>query len=413
MQKKAYRGKEINHDFLENLAERYLSKSNGGDTSRAAIIDVYSLILASPSFVYICEPRTGDKKVKLNQRELAVRLSYFLWSTAPDEELLNLAEQGRLLEPGVLSQQTSRLLKDSRADAFISGFTHQWLGMTRLDQFDFPAEYNPGFDGTVRANSRLEVYETIRYLLDQQAPVEKLLKTDFLVINDVMADYYGLSGVEGKHFRKVSIPSNSPRGGLLGMAATHVMGSDGRRSSPIERGSWVLRHILNDPPPPAPANVPQLARLENEVLNTRQMIKAHQEEPQCAQCHQKIDPIGFGMENFTAAGLWRTQETIKIENHESKKAKSKTHIFDIDPSGKLPGGDGFSDFFGLRDAVAERAPAFGMGFTKDLIAYSLGRPYNISDHNFATSVVNEAAKNGNSIEAFIKALVQSKQFQSK
>jgi hypothetical protein len=344
-----------------------------------------------------------------------VRLAYFLWSSPPDNELLSLAQKGKLYDEGILSAQTSRLLADSRADDFISGFTHQWLDMKRLDQFDFPAEFNPGFDETIRNSARLEVYKTIRYLLDNKLPMGKLLNADFVVVDNVMADYYGLEGVKGKNFQKVRLPADSPRGGLLGMAATHLMGSDGLRSSPIERGSWVLRHLLNDPPPPAPANVPQLERLENEVVNTRQMLKMHQEEAQCAQCHQKIDPIGFGMENFTAAGLWRTKETIRVEDHTAnkKKAVHKEYKFAIDPSGRLPGGEGFSDFFGLKDAVAKREKAFSMGFTKALIAYSLGRPYNISDHNFATSITTKAAKQGSDFGAFIEALVQSKQFRSK
>ncbi|MCM8535005.1 MAG: DUF1592 domain-containing protein [Lentisphaeraceae bacterium] len=412
---KAFRGQQPDQEFLKSLVWRYLSKSEGGKEKVDALVDVYSLVLASPDFIYICEPREGERTAEMDQREFAVRLSYFLWSSPPDQELLNLAKEGKLYDEGILSAQTTRLLTDARSNNFISGFTHQWLDMKRLDQFDFPAEFNPGFDDTIRESARQEVYQTIRYLLDNKQPMSKLLKADFVIVNNVMADYYGLSGVSGTDFSKVSVPESSPRGGLLGMAAIHLMGSDGLRTSPVERGSWVLRHLLDDPPPPAPANVPQLERLENEVLSTRQMLKAHQEEAQCAQCHQKIDPIGFAMENFTAAGLWRTQETIRVEEHVKgkKKLSYKNHTFDIDPSGKLPGGKDFSDYFGLRDAVAKREKAFAMGFSKALIAYSLGRPYNISDHNFATSVTNKAESQGNDLGSFLHALVQSKQFRSK
>ena len=412
---KAFRGKQVDEDFLNSLVTRYLSKSDKGRNKLNAVVDVYSLILASPDFIYICEPRSGEKQVEMNQREFAIRLSYFLWSSPPDQELLNLAQNKTLYNPEVLSEQIRRLLADSKADNFISGFTHQWLDMKRLDQFDFPAEFNPGFDNTIRNSARQEVYKTFRYLLDNKEPMEKLLKADFIVVNNVMADYYGISGNSGEAFQKVNVPPDSPRGGLLGMAAVHLMGSDGLRTSPIERGSWVLRYLLNDPPPPAPANVPQLDRLENEVLNSRQMLKVHQEEPQCAQCHQKIDPIGFGLENFTAAGLWRTKEIVRVEEHSKGKKKSthKSYKFDIDPSGRLPGGEGFSDYFGLRDAVAKREKAFFMGFAKALIAYSLGRPYNISDHNLAASLCDQAAADGNKISAFIEALIKSKQFRSK
>ena len=182
--------------------------------------------------------------------------------------------------------------------------------MARLDMFEFQAEHHPEFDEAIRTSARQEVYAGIQHLIDEQLPLETLLKADFVVIDDVLADYYGIPNVSGSEFRKVAVPADSVRGGLLGAAATHIMGSDGQRSSPVERGAWVLRHLLNDPPPPPPANVPMLSRLDDKVLAVRELQKAHQEAPQCAQCHRKIDPIGYGLENFTAAGLWRDHEIV-------------------------------------------------------------------------------------------------------
>ncbi|SMP42884.1 Planctomycete cytochrome C [Neorhodopirellula lusitana] len=422
----AFRGKEPDRVFIDKLVARYLAKRASGVEQHNALIDVYALMLASPSFVYLSEPREGNAPVRLTDRELAIGLSYFLWSAPPDEELFALAGADRLSDPQVLREQTSRLLDDDRSEAFISGFAHQWLEMKRLDMFEFSAMYHPEFDEAIRRSVRGEIYATIRHLIDEKLPLQKLLDADFVLANDVLADYYNLPGVEGAEFRKVSLPENSPRGGLLGAAAIHIMGSDGQRSSPVERGAWVLRHLLNDPPPPAPANVPMLSRFDGKVLAVRDLQKAHQEQPQCAQCHQKIDPIGFGLESFTAAGLWRNVEVIAapedalVQGESAKKKKRKKKgaepeefVFPIEASGKLLSGETFEDYFGLRDLVATHDKAFARGFTENLVAYALGRPFAISDHNLATEITAQAVTQGNTIEAFIQTLVQSKAFHMK
>ncbi len=200
--------------------------------------------MASPSFVYQVEQSNPENGRDLSPDELAVRLSYFLWSAPPDEELLRLAEFGRLSDPAILASQTERLLQDPRSSAFIEGFVHQWLQMERLDMFQFNGVDFPNFDNAVRENARQELFQTFAYLLENELPLDKLLKSDFIVINDLLAGYYEIEGVEGHEFRKVSVPQNSLRGGLLGTAAVLAMGSDGQRSSPVERGAWVLRHLL-------------------------------------------------------------------------------------------------------------------------------------------------------------------------
>ncbi|MGJ8643138.1 MAG: DUF1592 domain-containing protein [Luteolibacter sp.] len=412
---RAFRGKTPDSEFMDKLVKRFLYRLDQGDESRNAFIDAYAIILSCPSFLYLNEPREGDKPVQLSDRELAVRLSYFLWSAPPDDELLDLASDGKLSDPQTLWKQTERLLKDPRFEAFVSGFTHQWLKMTRLDMFDFNAAFHPEFDEVVRRSARAEVYANVSYLFKENLPIGSLLKADYAMVNDVLADYYGLPGVSGSEIRKVTLPKDSPRGGLLGTAAISIMGSDGQRSSPVERGAWVLRYLLNDPPPPAPANVPMLARFEGDIFAVRELQKAHQEEPQCAQCHQKIDPIGCGMEHFTAGGLWREVEEVPEPADETAKKKGlpKFHKFPIDPSGNLPSGESFKDYFGLRDAVASRHESFARGFTEHLIAYGLGRPFGISDYNLATDITEKAAKRGDAATIFIHALVQSKQFHLK
>jgi len=239
-------------------------------------------------------------------------------------------------------------------------------------------------------------------LRDQQGGnIGKLLKSDYVMINGLLGTYYGIDGVNGDHFRKVSLPPDSPRGGLLGTAAVLAMGSDGIESSPVERGAWVLRYLLNDPPPPAPPNVPQLSRLADKPLTARERVLAHQEEPQCASCHRKIDPIGFGLENFTAAGKWRTED----------KHGKKT--YDIDPSGKFHKGPEFSGYFEMRDLIAQKENDFARGFTEHLIGYGLGRPFGFTDEDLANEITSAAKKEDHSVSAFVHALVQSKAFITK
>ncbi|NNE35029.1 MAG: DUF1592 domain-containing protein, partial [Rhodothermales bacterium] len=297
---RAFRQRPPSDEFVDKLLQRYLARRESGKNHVESIIDSYALILSSPSFIYMLEPRDSDRPKPLTDRELAVRLAYFLWSAPPDDELLAAAEAGTLSRPDVLRAQTARLLKDPRSSAFVSSFAHQWLDMVRLDMFDFDARFHPEFDQVVRRSARQEIYSTIRHVLDEKLPLGTLLKADFVLVNDVLADFYGLPPVAGSHFRRVPVPSTSPRGGLLGTAAIHVMGADGTRSVPAVRGSWVLKHLLHDPPPPPPANIPQLSRLSGEPRSGRDLQTLHQDAPQCAQCHRKIDPIGFGLENFTA-----------------------------------------------------------------------------------------------------------------
>jgi hypothetical protein len=215
-----------------------------------------------------------------------------------------------------------------------------------------------------------------------------------------------MEGVTGDEFRPVSLRQDSPRGGLLGMAAIMAMGSNGERTSPIERGAWVLRKLLHDPPPPAPPNVPQLSRLANEPLSPRERILAHQEDPQCLQCHRKIDPIGFGLENFNAIGRWRTTELYT-------KAGAGRKEWPIDASGAFHKGPKFHDYFELREHIAAKADKFAKGFSEALIEYALGRPLSFRDEPLVTEMMNRAGSKAFSIREFIVALATSREFRSK
>lgn len=411
---RAFRTDEPGREFLDRFFQKYLANRAKKQDLVEAMIDPMAIILTAPSFLYMIESTGNEDSESLTNAELAVRLAYMLWSAPPDDELMALAKSGKLADAAVLKAQTNRLLADPRAQRFVRSFTYQWLEMARLDMFQFNGVQFPTFDNAVRENAREEIFQTVSMMLAEKLPLKTLLKPDFAFVNDVMAGYYGLPGVEGPEFRKVPVPDKSLRGGLLGTAAVLAMGSDGQRASPVERGAWVLRHLIHSPPPPAPPNVPMLSRFDGQPLSARELQKAHQEQPQCAQCHQKIDPVGFGLENFNAAGLWRDTETvISGEKAFLRKGKSTVNEFPIDPSGSLPGGKEFADFFGLRDAVAKRIDKFAQGFAESLIAYGLGRPFGFADQILAEDMLKQAKTGDYDMNLFIHALVQSKSFQTK
>jgi mono/diheme cytochrome c family protein len=404
---RAFRGREVKSSYLDKLLGHFRERITSGENFETALKEPLSIVLASPSFLYLVEPSTtAPGKTRLGQAELANRLAYFLTASPPDEELL----RANLSDPKVLAAQVDRLLASPKSFEFIRGFAHQWLHMERLDFFQFSSRLYPKFDDSTKEAARNEVFHTLQAAMSEDMPLRTLLQSAFVIINDLLADLYGIEGVKGEHFRKVAVPAGSPRGGFLGMAAVLAMGSDGERSSPVERGAWVLRKLLHNPPPPAPANVPQISRHAGKLLSARELLTAHMEEPQCAQCHRKIDPIGFGLENFDAVGQWReTEYTEVFQGRQVKRFKEHP----IDPSGRLPDGTAFQDFFQLRDAVSKREEAFARALIEHLISYALGRPFGFSDEPLVTDLLAQTKPQQHSLRAIVHALVQTAAFQSK
>ncbi len=409
----AFRGTRPSAEYIDRLVAYYGEACRGGEKPVEVLKETVAIILSSPEFLYLAEPNESGSSQPLEGLELAIRLSFLLWSAPPDAALRQLAEKGELNDPAVLAAQADRLLDDPRSDAFVRGFTYQWLGLERLDFFQVNQERHRRFDNSTRQAVRLEVYETVGHLLRSNGSLTDLLEADYVVVNGLLANYYGLEGVHGDAFRKVHVPAGSPRGGLLGMAAVHLMGSNGDGSNPVERGAWVLRKLLNDPPPPAPANVPQLARLSGRSLTTRERLLAHQEEPQCANCHRKIDPIGFGLENFDAVGGWRTEDTFQAVDDSGKPIPNTKKTWTIDPAGALYRGRSFHDYFELRSIIADHRPQFARGFSESLIAYALGRPCGFRDEPSIETMLADGASGQFQIRSLIHSLIRSREFHTK
>ncbi|MEY5025399.1 MAG: hypothetical protein RLZZ244_927 [Verrucomicrobiota bacterium] len=409
----SFRGTTPQEAYTDRLLGIYDARRAAGDKHSAALQETLSVILASPKFLYLAEPTPDDQRRPVTDAELATRLSYFLWSAPPDAALRALAARGELQKPAVLVAQMERLLADPRSEAFVHAFVYQWLGLDRLDFFEINRALFPRFDDSTKLAARNEIYETFGHILRSNSSLRNLLKSDYAILNGVLALYYGIDGVQGDAFRKVPLPPHSPRGGLLGMAAVSLMGGNGEVTSPVNRGAWVLRKLLDDAPPPAPANVPQIARLAGKVLTTRERLMAHQEDPQCTSCHRKIDPIGFGLENFDAAGQWRTSDSYELTNDKGVPDPKTKKTWQIEPAAAFYKGPAFKDFFEMRNHIAARADAFTRGFSKALIEYALGRPCGFSDEPLLNAMVQHAAAKHFAIREVFVALVASNEFRTK
>jgi hypothetical protein len=409
----ACRGVPATEASLDRLLRIYESRRGTGGTHREALKQALAAVLTSPRFLYRAEPEAGHARRSLDGLELATRLSYFLWGSPPDRTLRDLAIGGKLLQPEILATEADRLLDHPRSVHFVRPFLGQWLTLDRLDLFQFNRKLYPKFDDSVKSAARQEVYETFAALLRDNGRLGELLRADHVVINALLADYYGIPGVTGDAFRKVPLPAGSPRGGLLGMAAIMAMGSNGQHTNPVERGAWVLRKLLHEPPPPAPANVPELARLGAQLLTARERLQLHQQEPQCLNCHRKIDPIGFGLENFDAVGQWRTNDTYQARDEAGKPLPNAQKTWTIDAGGALHKGPAFRDYFELRAIIAAKQENFARGFASALIEYALGRPCGFSDEHLIASIVAQAGAKSFATREFIHALIRSKEFSSK
>lgn len=396
----AYRGEAPTPDLLEKLYQIYQNEMALEKEPLEAIVEPMAVLLSTPTFLYLNEPAEIDEEKTITQRELAVRMAYLFTSAPPDEKLLDLARR-RQIQGDQLDKQVDRLLSSPESDRFYRSFLYQWLNMERLFFFQFPVNKFPNFSPTVQEAAAEEIYETFQTILEEDLSTANLLKSDFVVINSLMAAHYGIEGVQGNHYRKVMLPEGSVRGGLTGMAAIHAMGSDGIHSSPVERGAWVLRKILHDPPPPAPANVPMLSRLTAKELTKGELLKVHQEEAQCAHCHKKIDPIGLGLENFDPTGIWRTSKMLgKFE-------------YEIDPSGKVHRGPEFQDYEGLRNYFADQVDNFNRGLIENLVSYSLGRKVGFTDQEWIDALHEEMKSNGNRLRPVLHSIVAAEAFQTK
>ena len=341
-----------------------LARSNGLDYT-ASLGLLLKAVLVSPQFLFIApagESRSGEPTVRLDDHHLASRLSYLLWSAPPDGELSALADKGELHQPAKLRAQTKRLLLHARARALFDGFGAQWLRVNDLERQVFDPKLFPGMTPALREAMVDEARLFFESIVHDNEPAIQFINSDHTFLNQSLAGLYGLgSSVRGSRMRRVKL-DNPNRGGVLGMPATLAATSFPTRTSPVRRGVWVLEQLLGEHVPPPPPDIPALDKQEpNAVqgLTLRQRTELHTKNPVCANCHQTLDPIGFGLENFDAIGRWRDRNEAGVA---------------IDSAGKLPTGAAFNNPAELKRLLANREPDLARNLTERFMAYALGRP---------------------------------------
>ncbi len=330
--------------------------------------------------------------------ELASRLSFFLWSSIPDQTLMNLAVAGRLRQPGVLAAQVKRMIEDERADALINNFTGQWLQLRNLESKVAPDLLMfPDFDDNIRKAFRRETEMFFGYILRENRSAMELLSADYTFVNERLAKHYGIPGVYGSRFRQVKIADPNRRG-LLGQGSILSLTSVATRTSPVFRGKFVLTTFLNTPPPPPLPNVPTLEESNKDAApkTVREQLERHRNNPVCASCHRIIDPAGFALEKFNSVGQWR-------EVTETGAA--------IDTGGVLADGSKVDGPIALRNAILSRPEAFATVLTERLMTYALGRGVEPSDMPVVRSIVKKSAPNNYRLESIVQSIVESAPFQ--
>ena len=395
--RRAYR-RPVTEKDIERLISFYeAGRAEGG--FEAGIQRGVERILAAPSFIFRIEEEPVGKApgtvYRLNDLALASRLSFFLWSSIPDEELLDVAIRGKLSDPATLAKQVRRMFGDPRSLALVDNFATQWLSLGKLAGLVPDVDAYPEFDENLREAMQQEHRLFMESQLRGDLSVTELVTANYTFVNERLARHYGISNIYGDHFRRVTF-DDGKRGGLLGQAGILAVTSYPNRTSPVLRGKWVLANLLGAPPPPPPADVPALkdAGEEGQPRSIRDRMEAHRRNPACASCHARMDPLGFSLENYDALGKWRTEsDGVPVE-----------------VAASLPDGFRFEGPNGLRALLVSHSDEFVRTFTERLLSYALGRVLESSDQPAIRQIAREAAAQDNRWSALIMAIVRSTPF---
>ena len=332
----------------------------------------------------------------MSDLEIASRLSYFLWSSGPDAQLLDLASQGKLKNPVVLEREVRRMLADPRSQALAANFAGQWLHLRNLKDAQPDLFAFPNFNHNLLVSMQRETELFFASIVHEDRDVDELLTADYTFVDENLARHYAIPDVEGTRFRRVKLTDPNRRG-LLGQGSILTVTSFANRTSPVVRGKWIMDNLLGAPPPQPPANVPPLTEItEGATPHTvRDRLEAHRKNPACASCHTKMDPIGFALENFDATGRWRTRD----------------NGYRLDARGQLVDGTHLDGPASLRNALVSRSDAFRTTFTQKLLTYALGRGTEYYDMPAVRTILRQTAHRDNRFSAYVLAIVQSVPFQ--
>ncbi len=400
--RKAYR-RTLTDGDTESLLTFYQAGRNQSGNFEDGVERAVQFILAHPEFVFRTENAPTNVKAgqpyRIGDLELASRLSFFLWSTVPDDELINLASQGKLKDPALLERQVRRMLGDPKAHELVKNFAGQWLQLRTLQSATPEGIIYPDFDDNLRQALRTETEMFFESMMREDRNVVDLLNADYTFVNERLARHYGIPNIYGSQFRRVKLDGDMDvRRGLLGKGSIQLVTSISDRTSPVQRGKWVLMNLLGTIPPDPPPNVPALKpNAEGTAVEQtmRQRMEEHRANPACASCHKLMDPIGFSLENFDGVGHWRTTQGGQK----------------LDAAGVLVDGTRINSVATLRDSLVRYQPQFVRTLTEKLMIYGLGRGVDYDDMPVVRSIVREAGKNGNRFSSIVLGIVKSDPFQ--
>jgi hypothetical protein len=397
LMRRAFRRPIAKGDLEEPMT--FYREARAEDGFEAGIESALSSILVSPEFLFRLEEDPSgvppNTPYRISDLQLASRLSFFLWSSIPDDELLDLAIRGELSKPEVLTKQTRRMLKDPRAYSLAGNFADQWLYLRNLDSLTPDARLFPDFDDNLRQAFRRETELFFESIVEEDRSVLDMLRADYTFLNERLAKHYGIPGVYGSHFRKVSLKPETHRGGLLRQGSILAVTSYATRTSPVLRGNWILGNLLGTPPPPPPGNVPALKeKTISAALPVRARLAEHRANPACASCHDIMDPVGFAMENFDAVGRWREYEDGSP----------------VDAAGGFPDGSTFVGVDALEQTLLKRRELFVGTFAEKLLIFALGRGMEPSDAPAIRKIVKEAEGDDFKFSSVIIAVIKSVPF---
>lgn len=396
---RAYR-RPARPEEVETLMQVVAARRQAGDTPFAAMMEGLKAVLCSPAFLYLAEPEKETDQ--LSAHELASRLSYFLWSTMPDDELRKEADSGELLQPEALAGQVRRMLQDPRSDVFVASFLDSWLNLRTLgDMMPAKDAFQIVYTENLLPAMKKETQLITRDLIDRNASVVNFIDSEYTFMNRPLAHLYGMAEEiepeNGHKFRRVAL--NTPRrGGLLGQASVLTVSANGIETSPVTRGVWVLENLLGTPPNPPPDDVPAIDPDTRGATTVREVLARHRNTPACNDCHRKIDPPGFALENFDPVGQWRDE----YENGAP-----------VDAAGELPGGQAFEDVAGLKKLLIERKDQFVRALTRQLLSYACGRRMEPLDRPEIDRILETTKKDNYRFRDILEQVVLSETFRSK
>ena len=393
---KAFR-RPVQPDEVERVLNIFRLADDRGESYERSIQLALTTVLASPQFLFLVEPEESKTDRPLNEYELASRLSYFLWSSMPDEALFTAAREGTLRKD--LRRQVGRMLDDPKSEEFVRNFAGQWLQLRKLGSVARDQELFQGFNDTLRDAMRQETEQFFGYILRKNRSVLELLDANYTFLNEPLAKHYEIPGVKGNEFRKVEL-TDRRRGGVMTQASVLTLTSNPNRTSPVKRGQWILQQLLGTPPPPPPPDVAKLdeSPQASEAASLRERMEIHRSKAECASCHQQMDPLGFALENYDAIGRWRTMDGE----------------FRIDPSGELIGGRKFADVKELKELLGTTGEKkFTRCLIENMLTYGLGRGLEVIDYCTVEDIRKHLASNGHQVRDIVFGIVESQAFQNR